>query len=96
MTNHHHPYTSLPDLTGGGCLDPRIDADIFHPEGPGSRQQAAYALSICARCPVQTACLADTLEREAEIGYSFGIYGNTTEYDRSKLLRTKTSRNTAA
>lgn len=91
-----YPYTSLPDLSGGSCLDPRISPDVWHPEGPGARQQAAYALSICDRCPVQTRCLTEALEREAQIGYSFGIYGNTTEYDRSKLLKTKTSRNTAA
>ena len=105
-------YTSLPDLTGGSCLDPRISPDVWHPEGPGARQQARYALSICGRevekgyenrpaefndrCPVREKCLADALRYESEVGICHGVVGGLTEYERARLLGSKTSRNVPA
>jgi WhiB family redox-sensing transcriptional regulator len=44
---------------------------------------AAPAKAICARCPVQAACLADALER----GDSDGIRGGHTPEERRSLVR---------
>jgi hypothetical protein len=74
------------DLTGGACLDPNTDPDVFYPSTPGARQQEEYALSICAECPLRDRCLTDALTYERRIGYSAGIWGNTTAAQRAALL----------
>jgi hypothetical protein len=83
-------YTSLPDLTGGPCLDVR-DKSIFHPEGPGSKQQTDYALAICARCPlaVKEACLTDALDYERGTGHCWGVWGGKTPEQRARMLGRK-------
>lgn len=84
-----HVYTSLPDLSDGACLDPRVDPDVFHPEGLGARQQARYAKSVCAKCPVATRdrCLSDTLAYEDRVGTRHGVYGGYTADERAALSR---------
>ncbi|SDN11221.1 WhiB family transcriptional regulator [Streptomyces wuyuanensis] len=46
-----------------------------------TRQNKAKA--ICAKCPVQTECLAEALDT----GVRFGVWGGMTERERRALLR---------
>ncbi|MFJ2476067.1 WhiB family transcriptional regulator [Streptomyces sp. NPDC087659] len=41
------------------------------------------AKAICAKCPVQTECLAEALDT----GVRFGVWGGMTERERRALLR---------
>lgn len=60
-----------------------IDPEIFFPAGePGNRYDGRNraALDVCARCPVQTECLAEALER-----IPYGIAGGMTARERARL-----------
>ena len=54
-------------------------------ESPDVRtKREKLAKNICARCPVQTPCLAYALQ----VGETLGIWGGTTEAERRQLHRT--------
>lgn len=55
-----------------------VDAELFF---PATEEEAIPAKTICATCPVRTACLAFALERKER----FGIWGGLTERDRGRL-----------
>ena len=57
--------------------------DLFFPIGDSVRaaQQVAEAKRVCARCPVQQACLAWALER----GPVEGIFGGTDQTERRAM-----------
>lgn len=66
------------------------DVELFFPvseQGPGARQ-VAEAKAVCARCPVQSVCLADSVDR----GIEFGVFGGMTETERRPLLRERSGR----
>lgn len=83
-----YPYTALPDLTGGACLEPAVDRTLFHPEGLGSKQQEKAALGVCARCPigVRSRCLTDWLAYETRTGLCYGVAGGLAAEDRARLI----------
>lgn len=58
----------------------------FIPDDTGDRyltEDAHWrALNICARCPVTGPCLEYALEQ----GETFGVWGNTTPRQRSRIL----------
>jgi WhiB family transcriptional regulator, redox-sensing transcriptional regulator len=64
------------------CLD--IDPDLFFPVGTIALDQIDEAKRICLACPVRKRCLAWALELDA----ASGIWGGTTEDERSALRRT--------
>jgi WhiB family transcriptional regulator, redox-sensing transcriptional regulator len=59
------------------------DADLFFPMSPSGAaiKQVARAKAICARCPIQRACLDYALDA----GSIHGVWGGTTEADRRRL-----------
>jgi WhiB family transcriptional regulator, redox-sensing transcriptional regulator len=65
------------------------DPDLFFPiSGAGlALKQVARAKAICARCPIQQACLNYALEA----GHVQGVWGGTTEAER-RLLRQRRRR----
>lgn len=67
----------------GSCLD--HSGDLFFPAGETglAAEQAEVAKSICVECPVQVECLAYAVET----GQRFGVWGGTTEEERSRLRR---------
>lgn len=70
------------------CRD--LDPELFFPVseiGPGAHQ-ADRAKSVCAGCPVRTACLEYALDN----GLDHGIFGGTTETERRALRRAGTAR----
>ena len=76
------PYTTLEVVAVpaeiqlfGLCGD--TDVDLFFREDVASQQTA---LSICAQCPLQKACLAYALDNE-----EYGVWGGTTESQRAAL-----------
>lgn len=66
------------------CRD-EPDPELFHPVGSTGPAllQIAEAKTVCARCPVVSACLADALDR----GLDSGIYGGMSEDERRALKR---------
>ena len=67
----------------GSCLD--HDDGLFFPAGETGLAaiQAERAKKICSECPVQTDCLAYAVET----GQRFGVWGGTTEEERSRIRR---------
>lgn len=59
--------------------------ELFYPVGTGkaAAQQAEIAKTVCRRCPVRDACLADVLDR----GDTWAIAGGTTAEERDQLKR---------
>lgn len=58
---------------------------FFHPEnerGGARHAREAQAKQVCARCPVQRACLNHALS----VGEPYGVWGGLTEDERRKLL----------
>ena len=55
-----------------------VDAELFF---PATEDEAVPAKAICGTCPVRTACLAFSLERNEK----FGIWGGLTERERGRL-----------
>jgi WhiB family redox-sensing transcriptional regulator len=75
------------------CADPAVDPELFFPissTGP-SLVQAAAALRVCQRCPVQQTCL----EWALTTGQDQGIVGGFTEDERRSMKR-RASRQRAA
>ena len=68
------------------CLD--ADPDLFFPvDGTGTvLDQADIAKRICLGCPVQKRCLTSAME----LGFVSGIWGGTTERERSNIRRAST------
>jgi WhiB family transcriptional regulator, redox-sensing transcriptional regulator len=64
------------------CASPGIDPETFYP-APGERTKVARAKRVCARCPVQRACLAEALTMPAWLDE--GIRAGLTAKDRSAL-----------
>ena len=63
------------------------DPELFFPVsevGPGARQ-AAEAKAVCARCPVRSRCLDYAIDN----GLDHGVFGGTTERERSDLVRAR-------
>ncbi|MEY9956795.1 WhiB family transcriptional regulator [Streptacidiphilus sp. MAP5-52] len=58
------------------------DPDLWYPESPHSEEGGA-AKSICARCPVSTPCLTESLEMNDR----YGIRSGVEEGQRLSLLR---------
>jgi WhiB family redox-sensing transcriptional regulator len=71
-------YDDRPWAAFGSCR--RADPDLFF---PGSEEDAAEALRICAGCPVRSQCREWALETRVR----YGIWGGLTERDRRRLLR---------
>jgi WhiB family transcriptional regulator, redox-sensing transcriptional regulator len=64
------------------CAAPGVSPDLFFPD-PGQRTKVAKAKRVCARCPVQRACLAEALAMPAWLDE--GIRAGLTAKDRSTL-----------
>jgi WhiB family transcriptional regulator, redox-sensing transcriptional regulator len=62
-----------------------VDPEMFFPSSSSeaSLDQIARAKSICLQCPVRRACLAWSISH----GMAFGIWGGTTEDERSAIRR---------
>lgn len=76
---------SAADLARAACRD--SDPELFFPisdAGP-ALDQTARARTICARCPIQSACLEWALTE----GIAFGIYGGLDEHERAALHRSQ-------
>jgi WhiB family redox-sensing transcriptional regulator len=63
------------------------DTNLWFPEGPpgSDTNSTEYAKSICATCPVQVSCLQQALAENMS-----GIWGGTTEAERTRMKRTRT------
>jgi WhiB family redox-sensing transcriptional regulator len=61
-----------------------IGTEAFFPE---KGEPNGHAKAVCRSCEVRTACLAAALERDER----FGIWGGTSEYERRKMRRRKTT-----
>ena len=56
------------------------------PNNNQTTQANDYAVAICKRCPVQTACLTEALEVErGTVAARYHIYGGLTPMERAKL-----------
>lgn len=62
------------------ALCAQADPEAFFPEKGGS---VAEAKRVCARCPVQAACLDYALRNNER----FGVWGGTSEPERRRMLR---------
>lgn len=72
---------SVPEwMNDGLCAE--VDPGIFYPDKGESLRPAK---SICARCPVQAACLAYALENDEY----WGVWGGSSEYDRAKARKAR-------
>ena len=72
----------LPPLHGPACHG--HDPDLWFPL---DEEQSMRARAVCARCPVQTACLQHALEVPALVG----VWGGTTT-DQRRRMRTARNR----
>jgi DNA-binding CsgD family transcriptional regulator len=71
------------------ALCAQVDAEMFYPDKGGS---VRLPLLICGRCEVRVACLADTLEVEAQAGGKpYGVSGGKTALQREALLKERRS-----
>ena len=71
------------------CAGSRVDPDDWFPEAGGvakARDQAAYAIAVCARCPVRPDCLELSMRHASGIG-SYGVWGGLVEEERRSLRR---------
>jgi WhiB family redox-sensing transcriptional regulator len=59
------------------------DIDAFY---PSNRQEAEFAKSVCALCPVRDECLQAGLD-----GNEWGIWGGTTETERRELQQERSA-----
>jgi len=78
------------------CNDPLYDPDMWFPEPKGRADRgkqihlqlairdAVQAISICAKCPLQKACLEYSMESLETIHY--GIYAGTLPYEREQAI----------
>jgi hypothetical protein len=78
------------------CADPAYDPDIWFPEPTGRAEigkqlhlkkamsDAVLAMSVCATCPLQAACVEYAMESLETIHY--GIYGGTLPYERQAAV----------
>jgi WhiB family redox-sensing transcriptional regulator len=69
------------------ALCAETDPEAFFPE-VGEVPHAA--LSVCAKCPVRAACLADALNRR---DVTHGVLGGMTPNERKQLLRERATTN---
>jgi WhiB family transcriptional regulator, redox-sensing transcriptional regulator len=68
------------------CSDSGLSPDDWYPvslPADAARQEAAAALSVCARCPVREECLELAL-RSWKVG-QFGVWGGTVPAERREL-----------
>jgi WhiB family transcriptional regulator, redox-sensing transcriptional regulator len=68
------------------CSDSGLSPDDWYPvsvTAGGARDEAAAALSVCARCPVRTECLELSL-RNWKVG-QHGVWGGTVPPERQEL-----------
>ena len=84
----------LPRLPAGVTLDPQVlqeaacgeqDLQLFYPK-PGDQRAERAAKRICARCPVQQACLQMALDTDDQ----HAILGGTTPAERARLRQQHT------
>lgn len=63
------------------------DPGLFFPAATGSTaaEEAEKAKAICARCPVQIACLAYALATRQQ----YGVWGGATEKERRLIARAR-------
>ena len=63
---------------------------LFYPtsDGPGAQPAIRQAKVLCARCPLQEACLEHALRANETLG----IWGGYTERERRRLLRARRDR----
>ena len=78
------------------CNDPLYDPDMWFPEPKGRADRgkqihlqlairdAVQAISICAKCPLQKACLEYSMESLETVHY--GIYAGTLPYEREQAI----------
>lgn len=69
------------------ALCTQVDGDIFYPEAGGI--PAIGPKDVCARCPVQAACLEYALEHETRGHGAWGIWAGLTVKERLDLLRAR-------
>lgn len=91
-----NPPAPLPDLTwqlGASCRGK--DPDLFHaPDGERAQERIvreAKAKAVCMGCPVASACLEYALEKREQ-----GVWGGTSDEERTSLRRRRTWREKAA
>jgi WhiB family redox-sensing transcriptional regulator len=71
---------TLPEfLTAATALCAQTDPDLFHSTRPTDQEQAK---TLCAACPLRTACLDWALDRS-----EIGVWGGTTTRERAALRR---------
>lgn len=84
-TRHNAPgfdYAPQDWMEAAACVG--HDPEAWFADTFTQREEKRFALSVCASCPVQTACLAYAME--AESGFNrWGIYGGTTPDARRRL-----------
>ncbi|MGW6445159.1 WhiB family transcriptional regulator [Lentzea sp. NPDC055074] len=94
LSRHNGLYqllTNLPGTNFGGhpaCADD--DPELFFPE-PGQVTQISDAKSVCAACPIRTACVSYALRHGVQ-----GVWGGTTEEERREIHRADRTRKAAA
>lgn len=59
-----------------------IDVDVFYPL-PNDAVTTKQALQVCGRCPIRVECLQYAIRNRE----TYGIWGGTTERQRSPVLR---------
>ncbi|NKE59699.1 WhiB family transcriptional regulator [Lentzea sp. PSKA42] len=78
----YHLLSTLPGADFGGrpaCADE--DPELFFPES-GQVAQISKAKSVCASCPILTACLSYALHHGVQ-----GVWGGTSEEERRAMRR---------
>jgi WhiB family redox-sensing transcriptional regulator len=94
LAKHDSLYQLLSTLSGmdfGGhpaCADE--DPELFFPES-GQVAQISAAKSVCASCPIRTACLSYALRHGVE-----GVWGGSTEEERRAMRRADWTRKAVA
>lgn len=75
----HLPFPAdVEELEGALCAE--VDPELWFPEEGGSPEAAR---AICARCPVQEACLQQALRNREP----YGVWGGLTPRERQNLRR---------
>ena len=57
------------------------DPSMWHPDGTDNQRQAAKAIAICRRCPVQRDCLEHALQHDEWLG----VWGGTQPSERHRI-----------
>lgn len=78
------PRTSPGWMSDGLCA--QVDPDAWFPPKGGNSTEAK---AVCRRCPVIEQCLAHALDLVRAVGseQTLGVWGGTTESERSILVR---------